>query len=311
MRHLLLQRLAEVEQVGAGLHADGERDRRLAVEPEQRRGRIDIAARDGGDVGQRKEAIVDAQVDRLQACLRGELAVDPHADPLRPGLDHAGGRDRVLRLQRGDDGVDVEAERRDLAGREFEIDHLVLRAEDVDLADVRHGQHLGADVLDVIAQLPLAQAVAGEGVDVAEHVAEAVVEERPDHPLRELALDVGDHVADADPGRLHVGGLGGVTQMDEDGRLARDGDAAGVVERFQLFELLLDPVGDLPGHLRGRGARPLRLDDHGLDGEVRVFLPAQLKVRKQARRHEGDHEIPDERTMPERPVGEVERLHGF
>ena len=44
---------------------------------------------------------------------------------------------------------------------------------------------------------------------------------------------------------------------------------------------------------------------------VGVFLPAQLKVRKQACRHEGDHEIPDERTMAERPVGEVERLHGF
>ena len=64
--------------------------------------------------------------------------------------------------------MDVEAEGRDLAGGEFEIDHLVLRAEDVDLADVGHGQDLGADVLDVIAQLTLAQAVAGEGIDVAD-----------------------------------------------------------------------------------------------------------------------------------------------
>ena len=36
LRHLLLQRLAELQQVGAGLHADREPDRRLAVVPEQR-----------------------------------------------------------------------------------------------------------------------------------------------------------------------------------------------------------------------------------------------------------------------------------
>ena len=33
--HLLLQRLAELQQVRAGLHADGKADGRLAVEPEQ------------------------------------------------------------------------------------------------------------------------------------------------------------------------------------------------------------------------------------------------------------------------------------
>ena len=48
---------------------------------------------------QREEAVVDPQIDRLQALLRGELAADPHADALRPCLEHAGRRDRVLRLQ--------------------------------------------------------------------------------------------------------------------------------------------------------------------------------------------------------------------
>ena len=33
--HLLLQRLAEVQQVRAGLHADGKADGGLALEPEQ------------------------------------------------------------------------------------------------------------------------------------------------------------------------------------------------------------------------------------------------------------------------------------
>ena len=100
-----------------------------------------------------------------------------------PACDDAGGRDRVLRLQRRHDRLLVEAEAAILRGREFEIDHLVLRADDVDLADIGHRQHLGADVLDVVAQLALRQPVAGEGVDVAEDVAEAVVEERPDHAV--------------------------------------------------------------------------------------------------------------------------------
>src|SRR4029450_10226789 len=98
---------------------------------------------------------------------------------------------------------------------------------------------------------------------------------------------------------------------DEYGGLARDRHALGVVERFQLLELLFDPVGDLARHLFGRSARPLRLDHHCLDGEVGIFLTAKLKVGKEACRHEGNHEIPDERTMAERPVGKVERLHGF
>ena len=42
--HLLLQRLAELQQVGAGLHADGEADRGLAVEAEQRLRRVGVAA---------------------------------------------------------------------------------------------------------------------------------------------------------------------------------------------------------------------------------------------------------------------------
>ena len=82
--------------------------------------------------------------------------------------------------KRPQDRLLVEPERGDLAGREFEIDHLVLRADQLDLADVGHGQDLGAHILDIVAQLAQADAVGGEGVDVAVDVAETVVEERPD-----------------------------------------------------------------------------------------------------------------------------------
>ena len=35
------------------------------------------------------------------------------------------------------------------------INHFVLRTENVDLADIRHGQNLRANILDLIAQLSL------------------------------------------------------------------------------------------------------------------------------------------------------------
>ena len=58
------------QEVGALLHADRQTDRRFAVEAEQRLRRIDIAARDRGDIAQPEEAVVDAQVDARAGCLR-------------------------------------------------------------------------------------------------------------------------------------------------------------------------------------------------------------------------------------------------
>ena len=115
---------------------------------------------------------------RAQAVFGRELAGDADADALWAGFDDA----------RRDDARSAPAapdqrlcwsmpERRDLLRRELQIDHLVLRADQVDLADIRHGQDLGADVFDIIPHLPLRQAVGGEGIDVAEDVAEAVVED--------------------------------------------------------------------------------------------------------------------------------------
>ena len=224
----VVQRLAEFQQVGAGLHPDGEPDRRLAAEAEQRRRRVGVAAGDGGDVAQPEEAVVDPEVDAAQAFLGRELAADPQADALGPGLDHAGRGDGVLRLQRLDDRLLVDAERGELAGREFEVDHLVLRADQLDPAGVRHRQDLGAHRLDVVAQLALAQAVGGEGVDVAEDVAETVVEGRADHALGEIAADVVDHVADLHPGRGHCARRRRrVLEVDVDRRLARASSGCG------------------------------------------------------------------------------------
>jgi hypothetical protein len=94
--------------------------------------------------------------------------------------------------------------------------------------------------------------------------------------LWEILLDVRDHVAHPNPSRGDVACLGVVAQIHEHRGLAGNRNALGVIERFQLFELLFDPVCQLARDLHGRRARPLCLNHHGLDGEVRIFLPPQL-----------------------------------
>jgi hypothetical protein len=63
----LLHGRAEFQQVRALLHADGQPDRRLAVETKQRRRRVFVTAGDGGDVAQAEEAVVDPEIDVAKA----------------------------------------------------------------------------------------------------------------------------------------------------------------------------------------------------------------------------------------------------
>ena len=82
-----------------------------------------------------------------------------------------------------------------------------------------------------------------------------------------------------------------------------------MIEIVEFLELLLDPVGHLPRHFFGGSAWPLRADHHGLDGEVRIFLATEVEIGENAGKNENQHEVPDERTVFERPVGEIEFLH--
>ena len=99
----------------------------------------------------------------------------------------AGGHHGILPGDRRQHVVEAELEIGELLRREVEIDLLVLVAENFDLADVGRAQELGPRGLGEVARLARREAVIGDAVDDAEDVAELVVEEGPDHALRQAS----------------------------------------------------------------------------------------------------------------------------
>ena len=92
-------------------------------------------------------------------------------------------------------------------GRKLDEDLLVLRAEELDFRDVRNLQQPRADVLDIVAQLALVEAVGGKAVDQAIGVAEIIVEAGSDHAGRQRAADVADILAHLIPDVRHIRGF--------------------------------------------------------------------------------------------------------
>ena len=308
-RRALLDVLAQRQRVAAGSHGDRQADRRLAVVAEHGLRRIDIAALDLGDVAQPEEAVVGAEVDGFEAVFRREAAGDANGDALRPRLHDPARHYGVLRLQRLHHGADVDAERRHLLGGELQIDLLVLHTDEIDLGDVAHAQHLGAHALGIVAQLAPREAVRRQRVDDGIGVAELVVEEGPVDARGQALADVADLLAHLIPEVRHLGCAHAVLEIDEHHGLAGLGVAAHEVEMRHLLELLFDAVGDLVDGLGGVGAGPQRLDHHGLDGEGRVLLAAQLVVGHDARDRRRQHEVDDEAFVAQGPVGQIEGGH--
>ena len=252
---------------------------------------------------------VGKEIDVEQVGLGTEGARNTQRDGLVAGLELARGTDRVLRPQRRDQRRPVDAEAGELRDRELDEDLLVLGADELDLRHVRNLQQARADVLDIIAQLAVGEAVGGEAVNQAEGVAEVVVEAGSDHAGRQRAADIADVLAHLVPDVRHLRGAGRAFQIDEDRREARGGVAAQEVEAPGLLQLALDPFGDLLQRVVHGRAGPGGLDDHGAEGEGRILRPAKVEKRGDAGERRRDHQEDDERAMLERPIGEIESAH--
>ena len=98
-------------------------------------------------------------------------------------------------------------------------------------------------------------------------------------------------------------------EVDEDRRLAGRRVAAHAVEVMGFLQRALEPLGDLRQGLVDRGAGPAGGDDHGAEGEGRVFAAPQPQERQRARDHRDDHQEHHQRALRERPLRQVRADH--
>ena len=161
----------------------------------------------------------------------------------------------------------------------------------------------------IVAQFAEVEAVGGEGVDDAEGVTEVVVEEGPDHALRQRATHVADVLAHLVPDVGHGRRWRRALQVNEYRRLAGDRVAAHAVEILSFLQRALQPLGHLLERLVRRGARPAGRNDHRAHGEGRVLAAAQTRERQRARDHRKDHQEDDQRALAQCPFRKVRADH--
>src|SRR5215472_5433750 len=303
--HLVRHGLAEDEVVAALRHRNGQPDCRFAVEAEHRLRWIRIPLAYRRDIGEPEEFAVGIEIDALQIVDRIECSGDADRIFLETGLDNAGRGDRILLLQTRDDRVAADTHPRQLVGVEFEIELLVLSADQLRFRGILDRQYLCADTFDVVAQFSVRKPIGRESVDNAENVAELVIETRPQHAVRQRRLYVGDLLANLVPDVRDRLFRRIVEDVDINRRDAGLGFALQVVQRWRFLQLLLDTVGNLQHRIVDRGARPIGPHDHRFDREGRVFLTPELPVGKNTGDDKEEHQKPHKRAMVDRPFGEI------
>ena len=189
---------AEGQDVAAFAHRDGEADRRLAVDPEHRLRRIGIAAVNLGDVAQPDQAAVRDKIDRQDVLLGLERARDADGSLSLPVCMVPAGLTISAPAARRSERTG-RSPARELLNRELDEDLFILGAEDLDLRHVRHLQEPRANVLDIVPQLAMSEAVRGEAVDDSEGITELIVEARADDAGRQGVAHIGDAFADVIP----------------------------------------------------------------------------------------------------------------
>ena len=305
----LLDLLAEFENVGAlgGDHADADRGLAFLAGDEGRR--IDEAVGDGRDIAEPEHAAIafDRGLrNRLDAI---ERAGDAQRHALRGGLNGAGRRDVVLLGERIEQRLRRDAERRQLGVREFDVDAFVLGAVEIDLGDACHLQQPLAHAFGGLLQLRIVGAVAGHHVENGIDVGEFVVDDRPEQACGQLALHVGELLAQQIKQIGHVLGRGRILEGDLHRRERRFGIGLHLLEERQFLQLLLDGVGDLRLHFLGGCARPDRRDVDHLHREERILGAAEPLVGEEPGGAERDHQEQDQGRMAHRPAREIEALH--
>ena len=237
---------------------------------------------DVGDVLQAHQATLGISGDdqALQCLHRFHAGLGLDLQPQRTGPHVARRADDVLRAQRGVHLVQRNPELGRAGPRDLHEQRLVALAQQRDPRHAGHKHQLPPQEVGVVVKLPRRVAVAGDGVEEREHIAEITHHHRLRRARRQGTRDVGDLAAQLVP---HLIELGLVAREGELGFDPHQG-LAGARDRGHRFDLLhllrraFDQIGDLLGHLRRRRAG-VGGDHHRLaDDELRVLEAPQALV---------------------------------
>ena len=151
--HRALEVLSERDDVGAVLHGNAEPERGLAALADQEARRVLIAALDGCDVAEPKDAAVRLDRHRRDRGDTRECAGHAQIDAVGRGFDRATGNDGVLLGDAVENLLGGDTERGQLGVAEFDEDFFRSLADDVDLVDVSNPQQALADILGARLEL--------------------------------------------------------------------------------------------------------------------------------------------------------------
>ena len=303
-----LEVLAELQDIAAVFHRDGDADGRLTVVVHLRRGRLLIAALDLGDVAEPQDLAARTHWHLADGLDVVELARHAHVDVVGVRLDHAGRRHVILLRERIGDDLRADAELGELGAVHLDVDLLLLLADELDLLDARDVEQQAPRLLGLLAHLLVGVTIARHGVERAVDVVKAVVVVRAVDALWQLRLDVLAEVAHIFPGVAHLRLLDLVGELDVDDGLPVARLTLDVVEAARVLQLLLELVRDLLLHLLCRRTRPGSRDDHLAYRELRVLHAAELVVGEDAADGRHDDEVPDEDLVLQRDFCQIPHL---
>ena len=281
----------------------------LPLKAEARRRRLDKSAGHSSDVA---DAELPAPRPDARLADRLDRIVGPagtQVDALVAGLEIAPRGHRVLARQGVGHRLHVQPQGGQLGVRQLHVDALLLLADQIHLGHTGHPQQLGTDAVAFGLQLGIVEAIAGQGVDVAEDITELVIEEGPADASGQVALDVADLLAHLVEDLRHLLRRGRILGHEEHHRFAGARIAADGVHVGHFLQFFLDTIGELFLHLPRRGAGPVGAHHHHLEGEGRVFGLAEFLVRHHPHQGQGHDEVADQGLMAQGPFGEIEAHH--
>ena len=290
---MLFQLIAKGNDVAACFHGDGNADGRLAVVVHGSVGRVSVAALHCGNIPQEEGSAVGTDrgapygVDVIKAAAVAQVYI------VAAGFNHAGRGHLILGFQGVCQYGRADAQLRQLGTFDFHIDLFGLDTQKLHLLHLVDSGKAAPDALRLLAHFLHGVAVAGQGVDGAEYVIEAVVVVGAIDPGRQFTLQIPAEVADITPGIPDGRAVHVVPEGDIDIGGASPGGAVHLLDAGDVTELGFQLVCDLFLHLLGGGSRPGGGDNHLVDGEVGVLHAPKLEVEENAANGGNKNKIPD------------------